>query len=148
MFRANQIVELNGGQADISQNRPTRHAPPPSIMGSFQQSAHHFSTIIIINNHASNAINGALMDAQQRIERGEDATPLDLELIEDQTATNTAREIVETYHGDSAHFHCIQTIAAASGPPTTHTLLPQNNQVFNTRSIASSSSNHHAINKR
>jgi hypothetical protein len=58
MFRANRIVELNGGQADVSQNRPTRHAPPPSVMGSFQQSAHHFSTII--NNHASNAINGAL----------------------------------------------------------------------------------------
>jgi hypothetical protein len=146
MFRANRIVELNGGQADVSQNRPTRHAPPPSVMGSFQQSAHHFSTII--NNHASNAINGALIDAQQRIERGEDATPLDLELIEDQTATNAAREIVETYHGDSAHFHRIQEIAAASGPPTTHTLLPQNNQVFNTRSIASSSSNHRAINNR
>jgi hypothetical protein len=49
----------------------------------------------MINNHVSNAMEGALIDAQQRLERGEDISPLDLTVIEEESAVNAGREFVD-----------------------------------------------------
>ena len=88
------------------------------------------------------------MNAQSQLDQGIDLDELDMSYIEEVACANASREVAETYHGDSQYFADIQAIASAAGPPSTHTNLPNNGAIFNTRSIASSASNHRAVNNR
>ena len=102
----------------------------------------------VIDRHVENSVSGAIIHAQSQIEQGLAADDLDMAYIEEVACANAAREMVETYHGDSRFFPDIQAIARQSGPTSTHTNLPTNGQIFNARSVVSSSSNHRAINNR
>ena len=140
------MIERNGGQPNISAALPTRHEPPASVLGNFHATAGFMAGIIA--RHVDNSVNGAIIHAQSQIEQGLPADNLDMGYIEEVACVNAAREMVETYHGDSQHFPNIQAIASAAGPPSTHTNLPSNGQIFNVRSLVTSSSNHRAINNR
>ena len=171
MYLANRSVSQNGGQANTSIALTTRHQPAATVTGNYHQSANYFGNMV--SNHAHNAVQGALLDARDQIAREEAArgglargdsrghatggrgatgegapTGLDLSMINEETCRGVAREISESIHGDSEYTRLFSEIARKAGPPSTFTNLPLNGQIFNSRSIPSSSNNHRVSNNR
>jgi hypothetical protein len=72
---------------------------------------------------------------------------LDLDVISEYTGLLTGRGITESWHGDSAIAPMLAGLAAAAGPPSVFTSNPITGEVFNSRTIPSSS-NHRQYNNR
>jgi hypothetical protein len=118
IYQATAVIEQNDGQPNISAALPTRHEPPESVLGNFHATAGFMAEVI--DRHVENSVSGAIIHAQSQIEQGLAADDLDMAYIEEVACANAAREMVETYHGDSRFFPDIQAIARQSGPPSTH----------------------------
>ena len=79
LYRANRMLAANGGQASTSNPGPTRHRPPPSVVGNYHQTAESFGAII--NRHAHSAVNGALLAARDNIQAGIPTASLDIDVV-------------------------------------------------------------------
>lgn len=146
LYKANRVLADNGGEADTSVARPTRHNPPASVMGSYHNTAQGLGDIVARHTHS--AMTGALSSLQKDIRIGRPNVSLDLGMVQEQACLLAAREVSETLHGDSAMARTLHQFASAAGPPSTFTTLPGNGQLFNSRNIPSSNRNHREQNNR
>ena len=145
MYRANRMLSENNGQPAITGSLQTRHRCPPSVLGSYHSTATSMGQIMEKNAHA--AVQGALVAARNEMPAAR-PRKLNLEVINDTMGVLAGREICETFHGNSAMARPLASIASKVGPPTSFTNLPQNNALFDSRSIPSSRANHRQVNNR
>lgn len=53
MFRANRMVEANGGEVDTSNPGTTCHVVAPAVAGTYHQAAEYFGGLVESSTHSA-----------------------------------------------------------------------------------------------